>query len=59
MWNYELSCRFAIVPCCPVAMLFVPRKDGISHSKDEWTDFADIARGADVLSDALMKLANE
>lgn len=43
----------------PVAMLFVPSKDGISHSKDEWTDFADIARGVDVLSDALIKLANE
>ncbi|MFT8889734.1 MAG: Zn-dependent hydrolase [Ethanoligenens sp.] len=43
----------------PVAMLFVPSKDGISHSKDEWTDFADIARGVDVLSDTLIKLANE
>lgn len=43
----------------PVAMIFVPSKDGISHSPDEWTDFADIATGTDVLADTLLKLANE
>ncbi len=42
----------------PVAMLFVPSKDGISHSPKEWTDFEDIALGADVLADTIYKLAN-
>lgn len=42
----------------PVAMLFVPSKDGISHSPDEWTDFEDIALGADVLANTLLELAN-
>lgn len=43
----------------PVAMIFVPSKDGISHSPEEWTDFADIAKGADILTDVLVNLANE
>lgn len=42
----------------PAAMLFVPSKDGISHSKEEWTDFEDIALGTDVLAHTLLKLAN-
>lgn len=43
----------------PVAMIFVPSRAGISHSPDEWTDFADIAAGTDVLADVLLELANE
>lgn len=43
----------------PAAMIFVPSKDGISHSKDEWTDFDDIALGTDVLAETLLTLANE
>ncbi|MGE4548751.1 MAG: M20 family metallo-hydrolase, partial [Intestinibacillus sp.] len=43
----------------PTAMLFVPSRGGISHSPEEWTDFVDIARGADILADALERLANE
>ena len=42
-----------------VGMLFVPSKDGISHDRNEWTDTADIARGADVLAEAMLALANE
>jgi ureidoglycolate amidohydrolase len=42
----------------PVAMLFVPSKNGISHSPDEWTDYADIAKGVDVLANTLFELAN-
>lgn len=42
----------------PVAMIFVPSKNGISHSPDEWTDFEDIALGTDVLAETLLKLAN-
>lgn len=43
----------------PTAMIFVPSKNGISHSKDEWTDFKDLAVGTDVLADTLLTLANE
>ncbi|MGN1319183.1 MAG: M20 family metallo-hydrolase [Lachnospirales bacterium] len=43
----------------PTAMIFVPSKDGISHSKYEWTDFEDLALGTDVLTDTLLTLANE
>ncbi len=42
-----------------VGMLFVPSRDGISHDRNEWTDTADIARGADVLAEAMLALANE
>ncbi len=42
----------------PVAMLFVPSKNGISHSPMEWTDFADIALGTDVLAGAILDIAN-
>ena len=43
----------------PVAMIFVPSKDGISHSPDEWTDYKDIALGVDVLAKALLELSNK
>ena len=43
----------------PTAMIFVPSKEGISHSPKEWTDFSFIAQGADVLTNTLLRLANE
>ncbi|MGN1480360.1 M20 family metallo-hydrolase [Porcipelethomonas sp.] len=43
----------------PVAMIFVPSRNGISHSPGEWTDFDDIAAGTDVLARTLAELANE
>lgn len=43
----------------PVAMVFVPSKDGISHSPNEWTNFEDIAAGTNILTDTLVELANE
>lgn len=42
----------------PSAMIFVPSKNGISHSPEEWTNFSDIAKGTDVLADTLLKLSN-
>ncbi|MEJ2362468.1 MAG: M20/M25/M40 family metallo-hydrolase [Gammaproteobacteria bacterium] len=39
------------------AMVFVPSKDGRSHSAAEWTDMRDIERGADVLLNTLARLA--
>lgn len=41
------------------AMIFVPSKDGRSHSVAEWTDMRDIERGANVLLNTLARLAGE
>lgn len=43
----------------PVGMIFVPSRNGISHSPAEWTDFQDIADGAEVLCSTITALANE
>jgi N-carbamoyl-L-amino-acid hydrolase len=39
------------------AMVFVPSKDGRSHSAAEWTDMRDIEKGANVLLNTLVQLA--
>lgn len=44
---------------CPVAMIFVPSHNGISHSPKEWTDFADIEKATLLLKDVLCQLASE
>lgn len=41
------------------AMVFVPSKGGRSHSVAEWTELVDIERGANVMLNALYKLAGE
>lgn len=41
---------------CPMAMLFVPSKDGVSHSPDEYTAPQDCINGAQVLLAGLMKI---
>lgn len=41
----------------PTGMLFVPSREGLSHSPGEWTDAADVSRGARVLSLAMADLA--
>jgi acetylornithine deacetylase/succinyl-diaminopimelate desuccinylase-like protein len=40
----------------PIGMIFVPSKEGISHSPKEWTDWDDCARGVEVLYRAIMEL---
>ena len=40
----------------PMAMLFVPSRDGVSHSPREHTDRAQLVAGADVLALALARL---
>ena len=42
----------------PTAMLFVPSRDGRSHSRFEYTSPEDAARGATVLATALRRLAS-
>lgn len=41
----------------PAGMIFVPSRDGISHSPDEFTAVDDLAAGADVLTATLIRLA--
>jgi allantoate deiminase len=42
---------------CPVGMIFVRSKDGVSHHPDEWSSPEDCAAGAAVLYHTLLKLA--
>jgi beta-ureidopropionase / N-carbamoyl-L-amino-acid hydrolase len=44
---------------CPAAMIFVPSVQGISHNPREHTEPADLQRGANVLLDVLLALADE
>ena len=43
---------------CPVGMIFIPSKDGVSHRPDEYTKPEDIAAGVQVLAAALRRLAS-
>ena len=45
-----------IAELCPVGMIFVPSRDGISHSPREFSRPEDITKGADVLLHSLLKL---
>jgi hydantoinase/carbamoylase family amidase len=47
----------ALSPICPVAMLFVRCRDGISHNPAESVEEADVAVAIDVLADAVDRLA--
>jgi beta-ureidopropionase / N-carbamoyl-L-amino-acid hydrolase len=47
-----------IAHLAPTAMIFVPSRDGRSHSPAEFTDFADIENGANVLLATLIALAS-
>lgn len=33
----------------PTGLIFAPSRDGISHAPEEWTDYAQLARGIDVI----------
>ena len=43
----------------PIAMIFIPCRNGVSHRPDEYAAPDDIARGTHVLAAALAKLASE
>jgi N-carbamoyl-L-amino-acid hydrolase len=42
---------------CPVGMIFVPSRDGASHSAREFTEWKDCVNGANVLLQAVLRLA--
>jgi N-carbamoyl-L-amino-acid hydrolase len=46
-----------IAPLCPSAMLFVPSRGGITHNPAEYSSPEQLARGAQVLLDAVLHLA--
>lgn len=43
---------------CPTAMIFVPSRDGISHNPAEYSPPEELERGANVLLQSALKLAN-
>jgi allantoate deiminase len=45
-----------IAKAAPAGMVFVPSRQGISHSPEEWSSAEDIARGAEVMTAALKTL---
>ncbi len=47
-----------VAALCPSAMLFVPSRGGITHNPAEYTAPEHLAQGAQVLLDAVMRLAN-
>ncbi|MFW5786657.1 MAG: M20 family metallo-hydrolase [Halanaerobiales bacterium] len=40
----------------PTGMIFVPSKEGISHSPDEWTDWKYVEKGAEVMFETIKLL---
>lgn len=42
---------------CPVGMIFVPSRDGASHSAREFSEWQDCVNGANVLLQAVLRLA--
>jgi N-carbamoyl-L-amino-acid hydrolase len=48
-----------IARIAPMGMIFVPSKDGISHSPKEFTSWPDAANGAEVLYRSILKLDHD
>jgi hydantoinase/carbamoylase family amidase len=42
---------------CPAGLVFVPSRNGISHAPQEWSDWADIEKGAQLMLNALVQLS--
>jgi N-carbamoyl-L-amino-acid hydrolase len=49
----------SLADICPTGMIFVPSKDGISHSPVEFTDWRDCINGANVLLQTAIRFASE
>ncbi|UOR00583.1 M20 family metallo-hydrolase [Leucobacter allii] len=46
----------AIAELAPSAMIFIPSRDGRSHCPEEWSDFADVATGIEVLLETVLRV---
>lgn len=44
---------------CPVAMIFIPCRGGVSHKPDEYASISDIVNGTSILASALATLASD
>ena len=42
---------------CPSGLIFIPSRNGISHAPEEWSDWADIEKGAQLMLNTLMRLS--
>lgn len=49
----------AMASLMPVGMIFVPSKNGVSHSPDEWTEWKDARVGFEILKETVKKLQRE
>lgn len=58
MWSGAGHDAMVIAPHAPTGLLFVPSRDGISHSHLEWTATEDCELGARVLAGAVRRLAS-
>jgi N-carbamoyl-L-amino-acid hydrolase len=45
-----------IAQICPIGMIFIPSKNGISHSPKEYSTANDISNGANVLLHTVLKI---
>ncbi|MBU2913095.1 Zn-dependent hydrolase [Reichenbachiella agariperforans] len=48
-----------VAKIAPIAMIFVPSKNGISHSPHEWTDWHHLESGANLALNALVRIAGD
>lgn len=48
-----------IAKIAPIAMIFVPSKNGLSHSPHEWTDWHHIESGANLMFNTILDLAKK
>jgi N-carbamoyl-L-amino-acid hydrolase len=44
---------------CPSGLIFVPSRNGISHSPAEWSEWEDMEKGAQLMLNALLRLSAE
>ncbi|MCR8635130.1 Zn-dependent hydrolase [Paenibacillus radicis (ex Xue et al. 2023)] len=44
---------------CPTGLIFIPSRDGLSHHKDEYSSIAQIAKGAALLEEVVLRCAEE
>ncbi len=44
---------------CPSGLVFIPSRNGISHAPEEWSDWADIEKGAQLMLNALVRLSGD
>jgi hydantoinase/carbamoylase family amidase len=44
---------------CPTGLIFIPSRDGLSHHKDEHSSIAQIAKGAALLEQVVLRCAEE